>query len=78
MYRIERCSGVSCVNFADLTTVPGNQTTFQDTNLTASTSYTYRVRADDTATPTPNSSGYSNLVVGDDAGSGRSRSTSRS
>ena len=58
VYRIQRCSGVSCVNFSDLTSVPGNQTTFQDTNLTASTSYTYRVRAEDTATPA-NVSNYS-------------------
>src|SRR6185436_3183961 len=61
VYRIERCSGPSCGNFAEITTVPGNQTTFQNSGLTASTSYTYRVRADDTVTPTPNQSGYSNL-----------------
>ena len=53
--------GPSCGNFAEITTVPGNQTTFQNSSLTASTSYTYRVRADDTVTPTPNQSGYSNL-----------------
>ena len=77
VYRIERCSGVSCVNFAELTTVPGNQTTFQNTSLTASTSYTYRVRADDTATPRPTQSGYSNLVVGDDAGAARHHASHR-
>ena len=64
LYRIERCQGVSCgsvpSNFSEITTVPGNQTTFQNTGLSASTSYTYRVRAEDTATPTPNVSGYSN------------------
>ena len=41
---------------------PRQPTTFPDTSLTASTSYTYRVRAEDTATPTPNVSGYSNLA----------------
>ena len=61
LYRIERCSGPSCVNFTELTTVPGNQTTFSNTSLTPATSYSYRVRAEDTATPTPNLSGYSNL-----------------
>jgi hypothetical protein len=59
LYRIERCSGVSCVNFSEIATVPGNQTTFQNTGLTASTSYTYRVRAEDNA-PAHNLSGYSN------------------
>src|SRR6185503_11808571 len=59
-YRIERCQGPSCTNFAEVATVPGNQTTFQNTGLTASTSYTYRVKAEDNATPTHNQSGYSN------------------
>ena len=59
-YRIERCQGPSCSNFAEVATVPGNQTTFQNTGLTASTSYTYRVKAEDNATPTHNQSGYSN------------------
>ncbi len=62
LYRIERCSGVGCSTLSEITTVPGNQTTFQNTGLTASTPYTYRVRAEDTATPTPNLSGYSNLA----------------
>ena len=61
LYRIERCSGASCANFSEIATVPGNQTTFSNTSLTAATSYSYRVRAEDTATPTPNLSGYSNL-----------------
>jgi chitodextrinase len=65
LYRIERCQGVNCgsvpSNFSEIATVPGNQTTFQNTGLSASTSYTYRVRAEDTAAPTPNLSGYSNL-----------------
>jgi hypothetical protein len=51
---------VSCGNFAEVATVPGNQTTFQNTGLSASTSYTYRVRAEDNA-PAHNLSGYSNL-----------------
>ena len=77
LYRIERCSGASCANFAEIATVPGNQTTFSNTSLTPSTSYTYRVRAEDTATPTPNLSGYSNLVVGHDAGSARHHGSHR-
>jgi hypothetical protein len=61
LYRIERCSGPSCGNFSEVATVPGNQTTFQNTGLTASTSYTYRVRAEDAA-PAHNPSQYSNLA----------------
>jgi Fibronectin type III domain len=60
LYRIERCTGPSCGNFVEIATLPGNQTTFQNTSLAPQTSYTYRVRAEDTATP-PNVSGYSNL-----------------
>ena len=30
LYRIERCSGPSCGNFAEIATVPGNQTTFSN------------------------------------------------
>ncbi|HEU5206386.1 MAG TPA: fibronectin type III domain-containing protein [Gaiellaceae bacterium] len=60
LYRIERCSGPSCGNFSEVATVPGNQTTFQNTGLSASTSYTYRVRAEDNA-PAHNLSGFSNL-----------------
>ena len=59
LYRIERCQGASCANFSEVATVPGNQTTFQNTSLAASTSYSYRVRAEDAAL---NQSGYSNLA----------------
>ena len=46
-YRVERCSGAGCSNFAQIAT-PAS-TTFNDTGLTASTSYSYRVRATDAA-----------------------------
>ena len=59
LYRIERCQGASCANFSEIATVPGNQTTFQNTSLAASTAYSYRVRAEDAAL---NQSGYSNLA----------------
>jgi chitodextrinase len=54
-YRIERCQGNGCSNFAQIASPTG--TTFNDTNLTSSTSYSYRVRATDTA---GNLSTYSN------------------
>jgi phosphodiesterase/alkaline phosphatase D-like protein len=46
-YFVERCAGVGCSTFAQV----GAPTTasFNDTGLTASTSYTYRVRATDAA-----------------------------
>ena len=46
-YQVERCSGVSCSNFAQVTAAAG--TVFNDTTVAASTSYTYRVRATDAA-----------------------------
>ena len=54
-YKVERCSGTGCVNFAQI--AAPTTTTFNDTGLTASTSYSYRVRATDAA---GNLSGYSN------------------
>ncbi len=57
-YKVERCSGSGCANFAQIATPTG--ATFNDTGLTASTSYSYRVRATD---PAGNLSGYSNTAT---------------
>src|SRR5580693_6004094 len=57
-YKMERCSGAACANFAQIATPTG--TSFNDTGLAASTSYSYRVRADDAA---GNNSAYSNTVT---------------
>jgi len=56
-YKVERCSGAACANFVQIATP--TTTTFNDTGLTASTSYSYRVRANDAA---GNNSGYSNTA----------------
>ena len=56
-YRVERCSGAACTGFAQIGTP--TTTTFSDTGLTASTSYSYRVRATDAA---GNLSAYSNTA----------------
>ena len=56
-YRLERCQGAGCVNFAQIATPAG--ASFGDTGLTAGTSYSYRVRAADAA---GNLSGYSNVA----------------
>ncbi len=53
-YRLERCQGSSCTDFTQVGTP--TSTTYSETGLTANTSYTYRVRAVDTA---GNLSGYS-------------------
>ena len=57
-YLVERCQGAACSNFAQIATTPN--TTFTDTGLTHSTTYSYRVRATDAAS---NLSSYSNTVV---------------
>ena len=46
-YLVERCAGAGCSTFAQIAT-PATAS-FNDTGLTASTSYTYRVRATDAA-----------------------------
>ncbi len=46
-YLVERCQGANCTNFAQIGTSTG--TTYDDTGLTAGTTYNYRVRAMDSA-----------------------------
>jgi len=46
-YRVERCQGAGCSNFAEIAQPTG--TTFSDTGRSPSTSYSYRVRASDAA-----------------------------
>ena len=55
-YFIERCQGSGCSSFAQVAT--SATTTFSDTGLLSSTSYSYRIRATDAA---GNLSGYSNV-----------------
>src|SRR6266705_2238708 len=56
-YLIERCTGATCSNFVQVASSP--TTTFNDTSLTGSTTYNYRVRATDAAN---NLGPYSNVV----------------
>jgi glucose/arabinose dehydrogenase len=46
-YRIERCQGAGCSAFSEIATVTG--TSFTDSGRSPSTSYSYRVRAQDAA-----------------------------
>jgi hypothetical protein len=44
-FKIERCEGKGCSNFVEIASVAANVTSYQNTDLTALTSYSYRVRA---------------------------------
>ena len=55
LYRVERCQDAGCSDFTEIATTAS--TSLSNTGLTPSTSYTYRVRAQDAV---PNTGGYSN------------------
>jgi calcineurin-like phosphoesterase family protein/purple acid phosphatase-like protein/fibronectin type III domain protein len=57
-FRIERCQGSACTNFAQIATAPADATTHADTSLAASTTYRYRVVAYNTG----GASSYSNVA----------------
>jgi len=44
-FKIERCEGVGCTNFAQIATVGPNVMTYKNTRLRRATAYTYRVRS---------------------------------
>ncbi len=48
-YKVERCQGAGCTTFAQIATPLGTGTTFSDTGLSASTSYSYEIIATDAA-----------------------------
>ena len=56
-YKVERCSGASCTTFTQVGTPTTNS--YQDTGLSASTTYRYQVRATDAAN---NNSSYSSIA----------------
>ncbi len=57
-FKVERCQGSTCTNFAQIATVGANVSTYANTGLRASTTYRYRVRAYNAA----GNSGYSNIA----------------
>jgi hypothetical protein len=59
-YLIERCQGAGCTSFTQIAAPAGTGTTYKDTSVSASTSYTYRVRATDAASDL---SPYSNTAT---------------
>ncbi len=57
-FKIERCTGVDCTEFTQITSVGANVASYSNTGLTASTSYSFRVRAYNTV----GDSSYSNTA----------------
>ncbi|HJX91909.1 MAG TPA: fibronectin type III domain-containing protein [Pyrinomonadaceae bacterium] len=57
-FKIERCTGSGCTDFAEIAQVGPNTTTYPDTGLTRKTNYRYRVRAFNAN----GNSGYSNIA----------------
>ncbi len=57
-FKIERCKGATCSNFAQIATAGANVTMYANTGLSANTSYRYRVRAYNAA----GNSAYSNIA----------------
>ncbi|HVE59590.1 MAG TPA: fibronectin type III domain-containing protein [Pyrinomonadaceae bacterium] len=57
-FKIERCAGVTCTNYAQIATVGTNVTTFSNTGLAKNTTYRYRVRAYNAT----GNSAYSNIA----------------
>jgi C1A family cysteine protease/fibronectin type 3 domain-containing protein len=58
-FKIERCTGTGCSDFAQIATVGANVTSYSNTGLAAATSYSYRVRAYNGA----GDSGYSSTAT---------------
>jgi C1A family cysteine protease/predicted secreted protein len=63
-FKIERCTGAGCNDFAQIATVGANVTGYANTGLVAATSYSYRVRA----TNGDGDSDYSNTVTATTSG----------
>jgi galactose oxidase len=57
-FRIERCAGASCTNFAQIVSVGANTIAYRDANLTDGVTYRYRVLAWNAT----GVSGYSNIA----------------
>lgn len=57
-FKIERCKGSTCANFAQIATVSAGVTSYQNTGLSRNTTYRYRVLAHNTGGSSP----YSNVV----------------
>jgi hypothetical protein len=65
---VERCQGAACSSFAQIAT--SASTTYPDTGLTPSTSYSYRVRATDAAGSLSNYSNVASATTASSSGGG--------
>src|SRR5262245_7493660 len=54
-FEIDRCQGAGCTNFTQIATTGANVTSFSNTGLAASTAYSYRIRATNSAGDSGNS-----------------------
>jgi|GEM_PF-2044072 len=61
-FGIQRCTGASCSNFADVLTPAANAVSISDTGLSCGTTYQYRMYAYVNGTGGPYYSGYSNTA----------------
>jgi hypothetical protein len=58
-FKIERCQGNACTNFAEIAQVGSNVNSYSNTGLSRNTRYRYRVRAFNGG----GNSAYSNIVT---------------
>jgi hypothetical protein len=58
-FRIERCKGATCTNFAQIASTSANVTAFSNSGLAKNSTYRYRVRAYNAS----GNSGYSNIAT---------------
>jgi PKD repeat protein len=57
-FKIERCAGSTCTNFAQINMVGANASSYADTGLKRNTTYRYRVRASNAS----GNSAYTNIA----------------
>ena len=67
-YQVQRCQGAGCASFAQVGTPAA--TTFSDSGLTASTSYSYRIRATDSSNDTSSFSNTASAITSAGGGGG--------
>ncbi|MBI5739256.1 MAG: DUF2341 domain-containing protein [Nitrospirae bacterium] len=75
-FKVDRCTGAGCADFAEIASLAANTTTYSDSGLAPATSFTYRVRAYKTAAcPWETTGGAASATTSVSAPSGLSDST---
>ena len=62
-YFVQRCSGSGCTNFAQVASLPGNTTSYNDTSVSPSTTYNYQIVATDAASNLSSPSNSANATT---------------